>query len=74
MTVFADHPRIARYPGVCSGKPVIAGTRIPVDVIVRHLGAGATMEWVLKGYPELTEADILAALAFAADLVEDAAE
>ena len=51
------------------GKPVIKGTRIPVDLIVRKLGEGATIEDLLDGYPNLTREAIHAALLYAADLI-----
>jgi len=54
---------------VMLGKPVIKGTRIPVDLIVRKLGEGATIENLLDGYPTLTREAIHAALLYAADLI-----
>jgi uncharacterized protein (DUF433 family) len=59
--------RIVVDPKVMLGKPVIRGTRIPVELIVRKLGEGATEADVLDGYPALTREDIRAALAYAAD-------
>lgn len=59
--------RIEINPQVMLGKPVIRGTRIPVELIVRKLSEGATETDLLDAYPRLTEADIKAALAFAAD-------
>ena len=56
-------------PGVMLGKPVIRGTRIPVELILRKLGEGATEEELLDGYPRLTPNDIRAAMAFAADVL-----
>ena len=53
-------------PGVMLGKPVIRGTRIPVELILRKLGEGATEQELLDGYPRLTPDDIRAAMAFAA--------
>lgn len=53
------------------GRPVIAGTRVPVDLIVGKLAGGVTMEAIESEY-ELTREDILAALAYAAQtLAED---
>jgi uncharacterized protein (DUF433 family) len=46
------------------GKPVIRGTRIPVDLIRRKLGAGMTPEDIVADHPRLTLADIQAARAF----------
>jgi uncharacterized protein (DUF433 family) len=51
------------------GKPVIRGTRIPVELILRKLGEGATEEELLDGYPRLTSEDIRAAIAYVADVV-----
>jgi uncharacterized protein (DUF433 family) len=50
-----------------AGKPVIRGTRIPVDMILRALGSGWTVEKLLAEYPHLTREDVLAAQTFAAD-------
>jgi len=61
--------RIAIDPKVMVGKPVIRGTRIPVDLIVRMVGQGIPNEEILAEYPRLTLEDIRAALLFAADSV-----
>ena len=61
--------RIEINPAVMLGKPVIRGTRIPVELILRKLSEGATQEDLLDAYPRLTRADIQAALAYAADSV-----
>lgn len=63
--------RIELNPTVCSGKPVIKGTRIPVAVIVEQLAAGETWDALLKGYPELSTEDIRAALQYASVVVEN---
>lgn len=60
-------PRIKRDPKVMMGKPVVAGTRITVEHILRLLGAGDSVVDVLRNHPQLTEADIRAAQAYAAD-------
>ena len=49
------------------GKPVIRGTRIPVELILRKLSEGATEKELLEGYPRLTSDDIYAAIGYAAD-------
>jgi uncharacterized protein (DUF433 family) len=54
-------------PGVMMGKPVIAGTRITVELILEKLAAGETVEQILDAHPRLTEDAVRAALAFAAD-------
>jgi uncharacterized protein (DUF433 family) len=51
------------------GKPVICGTRIPVELILRKLSEGATVADLLDAYPRLTWDDIQAVLAYAADTV-----
>lgn len=49
------------------GKPVVAGTRIPVELIIDKLGAGESVEQILSEHPRLTRESISAALKFAAD-------
>ena len=61
--------RIEVNPAVMLGKPVIRGTRIPVELLLRKLSEGATEADLLDAYPRLTLADIKAALAYAADTV-----
>ena len=53
-------------PAVMMGKPVVAGTRITVELILEKLGAGETVEQLLQAHPRLTREGIQAALAFAA--------
>jgi uncharacterized protein (DUF433 family) len=65
MPVLAD--RVEINPGVMLGKPVIRGTRIPVELILRKLAEGATEADLLDAYPRLTQEDIHSALAYAAD-------
>jgi uncharacterized protein (DUF433 family) len=59
--------RVEINPAVMLGKPVIRGTRIPVELIVRKLSEGATDAELLDAYPRLVVEDIRAALAYAAD-------
>jgi len=54
--------RIELNPKVMMGKPVIRGTRIPVELILRKLSEGATEDDLLDAYPRLTRADIQAAI------------
>ena len=54
-------------PAIMMGKPVIAGTRITVELILEKLAAGETVDQVLDAHPRLTREAIQAALAFAAD-------
>jgi uncharacterized protein (DUF433 family) len=60
--------RIAIDPEVMGGKPVIKGTRVPIQVIVGSLAAGDTLAEVCEDYG-LTEEDIRAALAYAAEML-----
>jgi uncharacterized protein (DUF433 family) len=60
------HDRIEINPKIMFGKPVIKGTRITVEHILRELGAGMSEDALLAGHPELTREDIRAAQAFAA--------
>jgi uncharacterized protein (DUF433 family) len=53
-------------PSIMMGKPVIAGTRITVELILEKLAAGETIEQILEAHPRLTKESILAALAYAA--------
>lgn len=61
------HERIMIDPATMYGKPVIRGTRITVEHILRQLAAGALSEAIVKEHPRLTVEDIRAAQAFAAD-------
>lgn len=65
------HTRIEINPEIMAGKPVIRGTRIPVELILRKLGAGMTAEAILGDHPKLTLDDVRAAQAFAADYLAD---
>ena len=58
--------RIESNPNVMMGKPIIAGTRITLELILVKLGAGETAEQILAAHPRLTPEAIQAALAFAA--------
>lgn len=61
--------RIEVNPRVMMGKPVIRGTRIPVELLLRKLGEGATEADLLDAYPRLTRDDIRAAIRYAADVL-----
>ena len=65
------HERIEINPEIMGGKPVICGTRIPVELVLRKLGAGMTADAILADHPKLTLEDIRAAQAFAADYLAD---
>jgi uncharacterized protein (DUF433 family) len=64
-----EHPRISIDPAILLGKPCIKGTRISVELILRWLSEGRTFKDLLEAYPHLTEDDLRAALAYAADTV-----
>lgn len=59
--------RIEINPKVMLGKPVIRGTRITVELILRKLSEGASEAELLDAYPRLTHDDIQAAIGYAAD-------
>ena len=61
--------RVEIDPGVMQGKPVIRGTRIPVELLLRKLAEGAMTEDLLDAYPRLVADDIRAALDYAADTI-----
>lgn len=64
--------RIVRDPKICGGVPVFRGTRVPLRTVLASLAAGVRAEELLTDYPTLSEADIQAAIAFAAaSAVED---
>jgi predicted RNase H-like HicB family nuclease/uncharacterized protein (DUF433 family) len=65
------HERIEINPKIMGGKPVNRSTRIPVELILRKLGAGMTSEKILADHPNLKPDDIRAAQAFAADYLAD---
>ncbi len=65
----SSHARIEVNSKVMQGKPVIRGTRITVELILRKLGEGAARQELLEAYPHLTTDDIQAAIRYAADAV-----
>ena len=67
----AAHDRIEINPDIMLGKPVIRGTRITVELILRDLAEGGTEQDILAAYPHLTAADIKAAIAYAAETVAE---
>ena len=60
--------RISVDPNVCFGKPCVGGTRIWVSLLLDFLASGMTMEQILEEYPNLTRDDILAAIAYGAEM------
>jgi uncharacterized protein (DUF433 family) len=63
--------RIEINPDIMLGKPVIRGTRITVELLLRKLADGATERDLLDAYPHLVPQDIKAAIAYAAEAVAD---
>jgi uncharacterized protein (DUF433 family) len=63
------YERITVDPRIMVGKPVIKGTRVTVESILRKLGAGWTIEQIIDAHPHLKPEDIYAAAAYAADTV-----
>ena len=60
--------RVSVDPNVCFGKPCIRGTRIWVSLLLDLLADGMTVEEILDEYPQLTEEDIRAAIAYGAEM------
>lgn len=60
--------RIDVDPEICHGKARVAGTRIPVSVVLDNLADGVSSDDILDNYPSLSEEDIRAAVAYAAEL------
>jgi uncharacterized protein (DUF433 family) len=69
MTEVID--RIEVNPAICSGKPVIRGTRIMVRNVLGMIAAGYTVDKILSSYPELRREDVVAAIEYAARIVDD---
>ncbi len=57
-----DSSAIEAYPGILGGKPVIQGTRIPVDLILELVDAGLNVDDILREYPHLKKDDVLMVL------------
>lgn len=64
-----DTKLIESNPSIMMGKPVITGTRIPVELILEKFAAGETIEQLLEEYPRLTEEGVRAALYFASQVL-----
>lgn len=63
-----NNKRITQNPKIMMGKPVIAGTRIPIYVILHLLSEGKNGEEIIADYPTLTTEDVNAAISYAAEL------
>ena len=65
------HDRIVVDPKVLTGKPVVRGTRISVELVVDLLAAGWSHAQILESYPHLTEDAIRACLSYASELLRE---
>ena len=63
--------RITIDPETLAGKPIIKGTRIPVELILELLANGWTIDELLENYPQLKKEDIIAALKYAAQVLKE---
>ena len=63
--------RIVTTPQICHGRACIRGMRIPVSVIVGQIAYGASIDEILKGYPDLEPDDVVQALQYAAWLTQE---
>ena len=63
--------RIVSIPGVVGGKPVVKGTRIPVELVLKYLAAEPDIQVLFKAFPHLTREDVQACLAFAQEVIEE---
>lgn len=61
--------RIISDSSIMLGKPLIKGTRITVELILKKLSEGMTTDELLEAYPHLKKEDILAALSYSADVI-----
>ena len=64
LRVQTEHPHIVRIEGVCSGRPIIAGTRISIRTIVERVRLGDSPEQIVRNYPPLTLAQVYDALSY----------
>jgi uncharacterized protein (DUF433 family) len=62
---------ISTDPAICHGKACIKGTRIMVSVVLDNLASGATIDDIVQLYPTLKYADVVAAIAYAAELARE---
>ena len=63
--------RISINPHICFGKPCIRGHRIWVSLILDFLASGASVDEILRDYPQLEEADIMACIAYGAEMARE---
>ncbi|MBI4865893.1 MAG: DUF433 domain-containing protein [Candidatus Wallbacteria bacterium] len=63
--------RISVDPAICSGKPCIRGTRIMVKNLLGMIAGGYSLERIVEAYPELTREDVVAALEYATEVIDE---
>jgi uncharacterized protein (DUF433 family) len=63
--------RISTDPAICHGKACIKGTRIMASVVLDNLAAGQSADEILRLYPTLKKEDLIAAMAYAAELARE---
>lgn len=66
--ILKGHPRISINTNIMGGTPCIAGTRVPVYVILDNLEGGGTFDEIVRNYPTLSREDIAAAIRFSSHL------
>jgi uncharacterized protein (DUF433 family) len=71
MKKSAGKNRVTVNAAVCGGRPCIRNTRIEIAIILDGLAEGLTIDQIIDHYPQLTREDILAALAYAAELAHE---
>jgi uncharacterized protein (DUF433 family) len=64
-----DTPFVTSSPEVLSGKPVFAGTRVPVHLLIECLSAGDSIDEFLEGFPSVSREQVLGFLAYAEEVV-----
>lgn len=62
--------RIIIDPAILGGKPIVAGTRIPVDLVLEKLAKNTDVAILLQDYPRLTREDVQAVLTYASDVIK----
>jgi uncharacterized protein (DUF433 family) len=68
---FPYHDRIIQDPQIMVGKPVVKGTRIPVELVLEELAFNPDLDELFAAHPALTIEDVQACLAYAKELVRD---
>jgi uncharacterized protein (DUF433 family) len=65
------HSHIVRDPAICSGEPVLRGTRVTLRTVLASLADGDSIEIIVAAFPSLTARDVQAVIAFAADAARE---